>query len=121
MENAATKKALDSTNELLRTTIDETIKNNATTSEHNKWIKWLTVLIVVLTAVTVFSTFLSSCNQTGRYASFQNHSGGLFIVDTRTSRIWFRGVNKMAYMGTIKNPKKVQDGVPIESNDDQKQ
>ena len=77
---------------------------------------WLIVVFVVLGILTIWANY----NQTGRYAFFQNPSGGgLFILDTRTSQIWGRTSTKMVYMGTIKNPKRIEELVSIESNNDQ--
>lgn len=91
----------DTANDLQLEMINEIETNNRVTSTHNTAIRWLTVAIVALGILTIWANY----SKTGRYAFSLGQRGGVLILDTKTSQLWGRIDDKMADMGTIKNPK----------------
>ena len=61
-----------------------------------KWIVVLTVLFVLVGIATLW-------NKTGRYAMSMG-SGGMHILDTKTSQLWVRTTSSSTYLGTNENP-----------------
>lgn len=73
---------------------------NKTTLRHNRLMVFLTIVIIALTFATLWNTFL---NQTGRYA-ISGGKGGLYVLDTKTSRLWQRVAHMNMDFGTNENP-----------------
>jgi len=89
----------DTANELQQEMIDEVEKNNRVTSTHNKVMMCLSLAIVFLAGITLWTNY----NKTGRYV-ISGGKGGVYILDTKTSRLWQRAPSANAYLGTNENP-----------------
>ena len=93
----------DTANKLQEEMIEETRKNSKVTAKQNTVIIWLTLAIVVVGVLAVLSNFY---NTTGRYVISSVGGDAAFILDTKTSEMWFRGPGtSVVHLGTNKNPK----------------
>ena len=65
------------------------------------------IVMSVLTMIIALSAIATIFRNTGRYAISQVDKTGVFILDTKTSRLWIRTIEKKATfdLGTNENPK----------------
>ena len=106
----------------LKEQLEEMKKNNEVTSRHNTVIRCLTGAIVVLALITLGTNLWTNYNKTGRYAiTGAGSKGTLYVLDTKTSRLWIRSAQVNICLGTNEDPMIKTVSLPDNTKDKQEQ
>jgi hypothetical protein len=98
----------EDTNKLQQEMINETKTYNRVRTTHN-------IVMILLTAAIVFLgviTLLTNYNKPGRYSIASANLDAVYVLDTKTSRVWLRIVAGNIYLGTNENPKREKNFLP---------
>lgn len=85
-----------------------TKQNYTTTRKHYRVIGVLTAIIALSAIATFYGNYF--LNKTGRYAMTSVSPEAVYVLDTKTSRLWMRTIQKKATfdLGTNENPKDIK-------------
>ena len=91
--------------------LKEVTKQNYTTTKVHYRVMWVLTAIIALSAIATFycNYFL---NKTGRYAMTSASLEAVYVLDTKTSQIWLRGLAGNVDLGANENPEREENLLP---------